>query len=130
MSTLIKKPNSKIAPELLRELQALTYEQGQVVVHCLYRSVFGGDLIRIWPTTFLFDCGSDHVSELVTAEKISMYPQWTQVHQGEFYFTLIFTGLPKSCNVFDIIEDCNGSSGAFKVLGITRTTNDVYYVQL
>ncbi len=130
MADIITKPRVEIAPDLLAELQELTEVEGQVIVHCLYSSMLGGDGIRIWPTTYLFDNHSDHVSSLVHAEGISLFPIWTITQAGSFAFTLIFSKLPKSCGVFDLVEDCDGSPGAFRVTGIKRTSDDVYYVRL
>ena len=130
MSTLITRPKVEIASELKEQLDQFVQEEGQVIVHCLYASISGLDGIRIWPSTYLYDNSSDHRSNLVHAENISYFPQWTWVGVGENHFTLVFSGLPKSCTSFDLIEDCNGSPGAFKVNGIARNNQDVYYVRI
>ena len=130
MADIITKPKLEIAPELLEELKGLTEVEGQVIVHCIYSSMIGGDGIRIWPSTYLFDLHSDHISSLVHVEGISMFPTWTITQAGSSVFTLIFSKLPKSCGAFDLVEDCDGSIGAFRVTGIKRTTDDVYYVRL
>lgn len=125
---IIKKPEVSIDADLLAELKALTYQEGQVVVHCLYLGL-GFDAIRIWPSTFLFDLQSPHRSDLVHAEKISLAPTWTPCRIGLNRFTLIFSGLPEDCETFDLIERCEGE-GAFIVKGIARNDQDVYYVQI
>ncbi len=130
MAHIITKPGKVISPELLAELSALTSTESQVIVHCIYNSPVGDDGIRIWPSTYLFDHHSDHVSSLVHAENITMYPTWTWTKKGDNTFTLIFSGLPKSCRVFDLIEDCNGSPGSFRVTAIKRTKDDVYYISI
>lgn len=130
MAHIITRPKIEISEKLLNEVAHLTSLESQVIIHCLYHSITGGDAIRIWPTTYLFDHQSDHVSSLVHAEKISMYPVWTWARVGDNLFTLIFSGLPKACKSFDLIEDCNGSSGSFRVTNIKRTLEDVYYIQL
>jgi len=127
-STIIEAPKVDISPSLLDELQQQIHEQGQVIVHCIIESIFE-TYIRIWPSTYLYDHHSDHRSELVHAEKISYYPQWTCTVTGQTYFTLIFAGLPKSCILFDLIEHCTNEQGAFKVMSIPRNEKDVYYVQ-
>ncbi|MBT8191596.1 MAG: hypothetical protein HKO89_07330 [Saprospiraceae bacterium] len=127
-SILIEEPKINISPSLLEELEHQIHEQGQVVVHCILESLFP-TYIRIWPTTYLYDQNSPHKSELVHAEKISYFPVWTLTEGGETYFSLIFSGLPKTCLVFDLIEHCSNESGAFKVLSIPRNEQDVYYVQ-
>lgn len=127
--SIIKHPQVDISPEILEELKTQIHEIGQVVVHCIQIST-QPSYIRIWPSTYLYDQHSDHVSELIHAEKISYYPQWTAVDQGETHFTLIFSGLPKSCLVFDLYEQCNNQGGAFMVNAIVRNSTDVYYVQV
>jgi hypothetical protein len=127
--TIIEKPKGSISPEILNELKAQIHEQGQVVVHCI-QNIEVPTLIRIWPTTYLYDHHSEHRSDLVHAENISYFPQWKALGYGENSFTLIFSGLPKSCIVFDLIEHCDNEGGAFKVFSITRSDSDVYYVQV
>lgn len=127
-SILIEEPKVNISPSLLEELQSKIHEQGQVVVHCILLSMMP-TYIRIWPTTYLYDHHSEHKSELVHAEKISYFPEWTLTESGEAYFSLIFSGLPKSCLLFDLIEHCSNEGGAFKVMSIPRNEADVYYVQ-
>ena len=130
MAHIITKPSVTIAPEILNELKKSAQEAGQVIVHCIYHSISGNDGIRIWPSTYLFDQHSDHKSTLELAEKISMFPIWTWTKKGDNLFTLIFSGLPKSCSLFDLIEDCNGSPGSFRITNIKRTKDDVYYVSI
>lgn len=132
MSTVvIEKPKIEIAPDLLAELKQMTQEQGQVIVHCLCASsLLYPMFIRIWKTTFLFDKNGSHRSELVHADNISIAPTWTEVAQGSIYhFSLVFTGLPKSCEMFDLIEVIT-EPGAFKVSSIKRNSTDVYYVRI
>ena len=129
MATIIKNPKIEISPDLLQDLKEQIHEQGQVVVHCI-QVTDHSSYIRIWPTTFLFDQHSEHVSSLVHAENITYFPEWKPVSGGENHFTLIFSGLPKSCLVFDLFEQCDNQAGAFKVSGITRNSSDVYYVQV
>lgn len=129
IGTIIKDPKIDISADLLEELQSKVHEQGQVVVHCLQESDFPS-FIRIWPSTYLYDHHSDHRSELVHAEKITYFPNWQVVDEGENYFTLIFSGLPKSCKLFDLIEHCSNEGGAFKALNISRNNSDVYYVRV
>jgi len=129
MSTIITKPKVEIAEDLLEQLKTLTRTESQVIIHCLFDATNIYEcLIRIWPTTYLYDKGSAHRSELVHAENISMYPVWTTVPDGSIVtFSLIFTGLPKHCQTFDLIESIP-QSGGFKVDSITRNELDVYYV--
>ena len=129
---IIERPLVDIAPEILERTKASVDESGQVVLHFLYE-VYDplGSAIRIWPTTYLFDVGSDHRSELVHFENITLYPEWTPCKgYSQNHFTLIFSGLPKSCNHFDFIELCNGSGGEFMVTGIERNPSDVYFLKI
>ena len=126
---VITEPKVDIDPDLLEELASQIHEQGQIVIHCLQASVFPS-FIRIWPSTFLYDQQSDHRSELVHAENIVYYPNWMAVNEGINHFTLIFSGLPNHCEIFDLIEHCSNEGGAFRALNITRNKSDVYYVRV
>lgn len=128
-ATVITEPGVSISPDLLEELKSQIHEQGQIVVHCIQESPYPS-FIRIWPSTYLYDHHSSHRSELVHAEKICYYPQWMAVDEGQNYFTLIFSGLPGSCSIFDLIEHCENEGGAFKALNIRRNKSDVYYVKV
>ncbi len=129
MSTVITKPKVQIAPGLLTELLALTKEEKQVIVHCLFDARFMlGAKIRIWPSTYLYDTGSSHRSELVHADNIALSPQWTEVPHGKVvHFSLLFTGLPSVCSTFNLIEEID-QPGGFTVTGIKRNDSDVYFV--
>lgn len=129
MPRIIVEPSISISQEILEELCTEVEEQGQVVVHCLYENV-KPTLIRIWPTTFLYDRDSSHKSELVHAENINYYPMWKEARMGKNHFTLIFSGLPRVCKVFDLIEHCDNEGGAFRIKNIRRNKSDIYYIQL
>lgn len=132
-TTVITKPKVEIDPKLLKEIKTQVHELGQVVLHFIYtvpQSLYPS-YIRIWPTTFLYDKGSAHKSELVHIENISLYPTWYECQPGgKYYFTLIFSGLPKSCTSFDFIEHCTNQAGAFAVHDISRNNSDVYYLRM
>ncbi|MEM9548764.1 MAG: hypothetical protein AAGA77_22460 [Bacteroidota bacterium] len=133
--TIIQKPETKISEKLLREIKTQTEEMGQVVLHFVFHTPpdtgMGDTLIRIWPTSYLYDLHSSHKSELIHIENITYYPVWYLCPAGtETYFTLIFSGLPKSCTAFDFIEHCTNQSGAFEVRNIQRNKSDVYFLQL
>lgn len=130
-AVIIDKPKIEISPKLLLELENQINEAGQVVVHCFYRSgPYLGDKIRIWRTTYLFDHHSAHRSDLIHTNNISIYPIWTELAPNQLYgFTLIFSGLPKSCTDFDLIEQIP-APGAFELKNIKRNKNDVYYVKI
>ena len=128
MPLIIEKPTVTIAPFLLKELQTFTSDQGQVIIHGICKAEGEVALIRIWPTTFLFDHNSAHISELVHFERISGFPVWTAIKPNTTLgFTLIFTGLPSTCKVFDLQEVIPQSHG-FYVPTIVRNDQDVYFL--
>ena len=128
MSSIITQPNVTIDPNLLAELETYVSDIGQVVIHGICHGGDDGTMIRIWPTTFLFDHHSDHRSELVHFEKISAFPHWTEVKPGkDFGFTLIFSGLPSLCVIFDLMEVIPQANG-FYIPAIVRNERDVYFL--
>ena len=129
---VITQPKIEISPDLLDQLLTQTEEVGQVILHFLYLNISPHPTkVRIWPTSYLLDQGSDHRSEIVHAENISWFPQWKDIAPfTQDYFSLIFTGLPKSCDRFDFEEHCTNEAGAFIVRDIIRNEQDVYYFQM
>lgn len=129
MSETKIKPN--ISEELLLKLQSEMLEEKQVILHCCYKSdTFLEEKIRIWSSTYLVDRNSEHISKLVHYENISLFPDWTDIPFGkEYWFTLIFSGLPKDCRVFDFIELIPQNGGFFQE-GIVRNSSDVYRIRL
>ncbi len=128
MST-IKKPF--IAQEIKNELYARSQEEKQVIVHiCFPASPFSGNLIRIWPSTFLIDEISGHHSQLLHAENISLFPYWTEVMpMKDYWFTLVFSGLPDGCKQFSLKEKIP-QSGGFFIPKIERNRTDVYRIKI
>lgn len=104
-------------------------EDSYVYVHCYLPNYSKDAMVRIWKTTYLVDKTSGHKSELVHAENISFAPQWTPVQGSSYSFLLIFSGLPKSCFQFDMIEEIE-QPGGFLVKDIQRNETDVYHVDL
>ncbi len=126
--TIIEKPKARIDKKVLKSLQEYASTEGQVIIHGFVKTQAEEMYIRIWPTTFLLDQLSSYQSELVHFEKISGFPVWTLVPaRTEFVFTLIFSALPKSCIIFDLVELIPQSNG-FQVLNILRNNSDVYYL--
>jgi hypothetical protein len=133
MSTIIiDKPKVDIDPSILRQLKTQTEEMGQVIIHFLYQSnPFTYSTIRIWPSTYLYDLTSSHKSELAHVENITMFPEWKEIPPGGHnYFSLFFTGLPKSCTKFDFVEECDGAPNNFEVRNIPRNDQDVYFIKI
>lgn len=129
METVITKP--QIEEKILEDLQSKVDEEKQVIVHCCFpASPFWGNLIRIWKSTFLIDASTEHKSELVHAENISIYPYWTEVQpMKDYWFTLVFTGLPKDCTSFNLVEEIP-QEGGFFISNIKRNSKDVYRVKI
>lgn len=113
--------------EVLTITQTEVDLESQVVIHGSITADFYADRVRIWPTTYLVDRHSQHKSQLIWHEGISMYPTWTFLRSGKNYFTLIFSGLPKSCVIFDLVEEIP-QPGGFLIEGILRNQSDVYNV--
>ncbi len=125
-----------ISSKLKLSIQAV--EESQVVLHCSFSNLDNGcPQIRIWQSTFLYDLGSSHISKLVHVESIAMYPNWMYLAEREtVVFTLIFTGLPKTCTLFNMIEKIPESGGSniresgFYTSNIERNSTDVYFVEI
>lgn len=128
-STVIKPLRiAHISPSIKEELKSKILPESQVIVHCSFTGSKDFDYIRIWESTYLMDCHSNHKSELVHHENIVLYPNWMHVEPNKtIRFTLIFTGLPASCVLFDLVEII-GESGGFYVGEIARNETDVYSV--
>jgi hypothetical protein len=111
-------------------LQQEISEESQVIVNCSITGVGLNEGIRIWKSTFLYEKGSTRRSKLVHHHNIAFYPNWTILNRGEtIRFTLIFTGLSRQCEQFDMIEKIP-ESGGFEVRNIQRNQNDVYSIDL
>lgn len=124
----------KVKPEVdidvLTHIEASTLEDSYVYVHCYFRNRWQNMLIRIWKTTFLIDQTSGARSSLIHAENISIAPNWTPVPDGsEYCFLLIFSSLPRTCRVFDLVEQIP-EPGGFHVRDIRRNDTDVYHIDL
>ncbi|MCX6250187.1 MAG: hypothetical protein NTX61_05485 [Bacteroidetes bacterium] len=117
--------DEKIKAELLNQVE----EQGTVIVHCSFSAPIDIS-IRIWNSTFLVDRVSGSKSQLLHALNISYAPHWELVKAGTTKrFILIFSSLPKTCEVFDFIEEVPDSFG-FEIYGIKRNSSDVYNVSI
>lgn len=121
----------KIAPEVYQELRHALEEEKQVIVHCSFlNDNMIGNLIRIWPSTYLIDPITGSRSRLLFWDNISVFPYWTEVPPvKEYRFTLIFSGLRGDCEVFDFVEEIP-EAGGFMVKGIRRNETDVYSIVL
>lgn len=116
--------------EVLASIHPELMDDSYVYVHCHFENKWQDMLIRIWKTTFIIDRAGGTRSQLIHAENISYAPQWTLIPDNQpFTFLLIFPGLPKSCKMFDMLEDIS-EPGGFFVKNIERNDQDVYHVDL
>ncbi|MBW8361144.1 MAG: hypothetical protein K0M56_03020 [Kaistella sp.] len=127
MMETVTKP--KIAEEILEALRTQVEEEKQVIVHCCFPATpFFGNLIRIWRSTVLIDRNSGHRSHLIHTENIAVFPDWTEVPvMKDYWFTLIFSGLPRDCKNFDLKEEIPEEDG-FYVPDIKRNATDIYRI--
>ena len=122
-------PTVKIDKRLKEELLYQIQEEGTVIVHCTHTSLFGTN-IRIWNSTVLIDRESGNRSRLLHALNITIAPIWMEVPPGTtVMFTLFFSSLPKTCTIFDFLEDIP-ESGGIEIWGIKRNKSDVYKVTI
>lgn len=120
----------KIANKLKAELLSDMDEESQVIVHFTYKSNSFYEGLRVWKTTYLIPKESKRISTLVTVDNISMYPIYTYTPSGKtLKFTLIFSGLSKSCKTFDLIEQIP-EPGGFIYKNIKRNKTDIYHIEL
>ena len=109
------------------DVKTLESEERQTIVHCSCGDASEVYAIRIWPSTFLIEHGTEKRVNLITAFNISFAPQWT-LNDGEG-FTLIFEGLSKGCTSFDL-KEIIPQDGGFEVLNIQRNQSDVYQISI
>jgi hypothetical protein len=128
--TLSPEKKILVGVEALASIDPELLEDSYVYVHCSFPISSPDMLIRIWKTTFLKDCHSPGQSQLIHAENISYAPEWTMIpDRGTYSFLLIFSALPKTCLLFDLVEDIP-QPGGFLVKHIKRNKTDVYRITL
>lgn len=117
-----------LSPEFKNEIITESPEESQVTIHFTIYGSQPGLYVRIWNSIELFPKGFIFPSKLIHAENISFYPQWTPIPEGgKLEFTLIFSGLPKECKYFDLIESIP-EPGGFVFRNIERNNMDVYHL--
>lgn len=127
MSTIIAKPQAEI-DAAVKELVKQQVESC-TIVHCrFYTEVPTG--IRIWPSTFLIEDNGRKV-QLIKAFNISLSPHWTHhfIFNDFIRFTLVFEGLSKPCQSFDLHEEISEPL-AFYSNPISRNNSDVYTAEV
>lgn len=124
------KHNAVIDKATRSKIGSKHLEESQVVIHCSFKATVHGNRITMWKSTFLVPKESHHSCELIYHENISLYPAWTEVEIGEtITFTLIFSGLPRNCTSFDMIEMIP-EPGGLEIRDIQRNKADVYYIAI
>ena len=123
------KPFIDIDEKTKKELLTQVEEQVMVILQCSFSTprTVG---IRIWSSSYLEDQETGSKSQLLHALNITCAPSWELVMGGTTKrFILIFSSLPKTCQIFHFIEEVPDSYG-FEIYGIKRNTSDVYNVSI
>ncbi len=119
-----------IDEEVRKKLLHNIDEEKQIIVNCIVNGGNDGTAARIWKSTYLVDNVSKQRSVLLHAIGVSHYPTWTRIPpKSTLRFSLIFSPLPKSTKVFDLVEQIP-ESGGFYFSGLRRNDADVYQVDL
>ncbi|MFN4199464.1 MAG: hypothetical protein ACK4FS_10600 [Flavobacterium sp.] len=115
-----------IPAELLEQINK--FEEKQVIVHCIVNGNAYQNMIRVWPSIYIFPKETKYKCRLLNHFNIVMYPKFQYLNPFcKHKFTLIFEGLPDSCESFDI-KEVIPDIGAFEAFNIKRNGSDVYYV--
>lgn len=126
---IITRPEVELDADLLESLKTLHQEENQVIVHVHLRIKYPPSRIRIWPTTFLIPREGGTSAKMIQCIGISRAPQWMYIFEKSCVFTLIFEGLSKDCQVFDLVEDIP-LPDPFEFYGIVRNQTDVYHLSM
>jgi hypothetical protein len=119
-----------IDEDVKKELLSDIAEEKQIIVNCIINGGNDGTAARIWKSTYLVDNVSKQRSVLLLTIGVSHYPNWTLIPpKSTLRFSLIFSPLPKSTKVFDLVEQIP-ESGGFYFSGLRRNGADVYQVDL
>jgi len=101
MTNRLPTPAPGVETDIALEQKTIVIEEGHIYVHCHFHNTYK-----------------------------DMAPVWTAIPDGKtFSFLLIFGSLPKSCRVFDLVEEIE-QPGGFEVRNIARNESDVYHVEL
>lgn len=126
---IITRPEVELDAELLESLKTLHQEENQVIVHVHLKINDPPTGMRIWPTTYLIPREGGTSAKMIQCIGISRAPQWMYIFERSCVFTLIFEGLSKDCQVFDLVEDIP-LPGPFEFHGIVRNQTDVYHLSM
>ena len=126
---IITRPEVELDAGLLESLKTLHQEENQVIVHVHLRIKYPPSRIRIWPNTYLIPREGGASAKMIQCIGISWAPQWMYIFEKSCVFTLIFEGLSKDCQVFDLVEDIP-LPDPFEFYGIVRNQTDVYHLSM
>lgn len=126
---IITRPEVELDADLLESLKTLHQEENQVIVHVHLKINDPPTGMRIWPTTYLIPREGGTSAKMIQCIGISRAPQWMYIFERSCVFTLIFEGLSKDCQVFDLVEDIP-LPGPFEFHGIVRNQTDVYHLSM
>ena len=133
LPALVVPPEKKkpaIADLVVTAASQATKNSSNVYVHCYFQNEWADAFIRIWRSTVLVDRDSGEKAVLMHSENIANAPLWMQVpNHRTHHFLLVFTGLPKGCTSFDLVEEIP-QAGGFCVKNIQRNGQDVYHVDV
>ena len=128
MSEISMKTLKHVKTNVLQKTNVEWNKEKQVVVHFAFKC-YPYDALRIWETTYLKTEDGAKIP-LIFWSGISLYPNWTRPkYVGKYEFTLIFSGLPKDCQVFSLIEEID-EPGGFLINDMIRNEDDVYRIIL
>jgi hypothetical protein len=128
MSMEILQPEILNKPRFDTRVLEEVSDERQTIVHvACHDTIFGILFIRIWPTTFLVQKDSTR-KKLLHSFNVGKYPNYIAVPDGHV-FTLIFEGLDKGCESFDLLEDIP-EPGGFFIKNIGRNKSDIYYLDI
>ena len=128
MKKTVLEPITISRTKVKNKVKVQLEEEKQVIIHCSIADCYGRQM-RIWKTTYLVTEDQQKIP-MVFWQGISLYPKWTDIDtRGNFYFTLIFSGLPSDCKVFSLIEEIP-EPGGFDLKNIPRDKKDVYHIGL
>lgn len=126
---IITQPEVELDAGILESLKTLHQEENQVIVHVHLKIKYPPTRIRIWPNTLLIPQKGGASAKMIQSIGISKAPQWMFINKKTCVFTLIFEGLAKDCQVFDLVEDIP-SPNRFQYMGIVRNQSDAYHLAM
>jgi hypothetical protein len=130
----IEKKKHKIDQSILKDLEKIDTLEGATIIHCHYtapKKYINGGWINISPSTYLIDKSSSNMLKMTQVEGIPLSP--SQHHFSRVYekktFTLFFPALPKSWEMFTLMELIDSDNPWVKH-DIPRNNSGVYHLNI